>query len=57
MYAGLVRPGGLIAFHDVARSYDDTQVHRLWEEIKGRFEHRQYAVHPEGFYGIGVLRK
>lgn len=57
MYSSLVRPGGLIAFHDIAKDYDDTQVKSLWDSIKAGFEHHEYAVHPEGLYGIGVLYK
>ena len=53
----LVRPGGIVAFHDVAKNYDDTEVKRLWDEIKSGFEHREYALHPRGFYGIGVIEK
>jgi predicted O-methyltransferase YrrM len=56
-YAGLVRPGGMIAFHDVARSYGDTQVERLWNEIKDEFDYTEYALHPEGLCGIGIIRK
>jgi predicted O-methyltransferase YrrM len=57
MYSPLVRPGGLIAFHDVAGNYDDTQVKRHWDEIKAGYVHREYMVHPRGFYGLGVLVK
>lgn len=57
MYSSLVRPGGIIAFHDIAGNYDDTQVKMLWDSIKPNFEHREYAVHPEGLYGIGMLYK
>jgi cephalosporin hydroxylase len=56
-YGELVRPGGLVALHDVAKNYDDTEVKRLWDEIKGGFQHREYLVHPDGFYGIGCLSK
>jgi predicted O-methyltransferase YrrM len=55
MYSPLVRPGGLIVFHDIAGNYEDTQVKRLWDSVKPGFEHREYAVDPKGYYGIGVL--
>jgi predicted O-methyltransferase YrrM len=29
MYSQLVRPGGLVVFHDVAGNYEDTQVKRF----------------------------
>ncbi|HTW45080.1 MAG TPA: class I SAM-dependent methyltransferase [Acidobacteriaceae bacterium] len=57
MYSQLVRAGGLIVFHDIAGNYDDTQVKRLWDSIKSDYKYREYAVHPDGLYGIGVLVK
>lgn len=55
IYSPLVRPGGLIAFHDVAGNYESTEVKRLWDSIKGNYEHREYIVRDDGHYGIGVL--
>ena len=57
MYSTLVRKGGIIAFHDVASNYGETQVKRCWDEIKDNYPHREYMVHPEGLYGIGVILK
>lgn len=57
MYSPLVRKGGLVAFHDVARNYGETQVKRCWDAIKNDFTHREYMADPEGLYGIGVLFK
>jgi predicted O-methyltransferase YrrM len=57
MYSELVRPGGMIVFHDIAGNYDDTQVKKLWDSIKSNYKHNEYAVHPDGLYGIGVLSK
>ena len=54
-YRTLVRPGGLIAFHDVAMNYKDTRVKQLWDEIRDSYQSREYAYHPRGFYGIGVV--
>ena len=56
-YGALVRPGGLMAMHDVGKNYDDTEVKRFWDEVKGRFQYREYLAHPNGFYGIGSLYK
>jgi predicted O-methyltransferase YrrM len=56
-YGALVRPGGLMALHDVGKNYDDTEVKRFWDEVKGRFQYREYLAHPSGFYGIGSLYK
>jgi predicted O-methyltransferase YrrM len=55
MYHDLVRPGGLVAFHDIALNYEDTQVKRFWDELKPNVKHREYAYHPRKFYGIGVV--
>ena len=55
MYLPLVRPGGMVVFHDIAGNYDDTQVKKLWDSIKQDFEYREYSVDPSGKYGIGVL--
>jgi cephalosporin hydroxylase len=57
MYAPLVRRGGIIAFHDVAGNYRDTQVKRFWDTLKPDHRHIEYMVHPNGHYGIGVLFK
>jgi len=57
MYSSLVRPGGMIVFHDVAGNYEDTQVKRLWDSIKDKYRSREYVADPGGQYGIGVLVK
>jgi predicted O-methyltransferase YrrM len=57
MYSPLVRPGGMVVFHDIAGNYDDTQVKRLWDSIKSDFEHREYVTDSGGCYGIGVMIK
>jgi predicted O-methyltransferase YrrM len=60
MYAPLVRPGGLVAFHDVADSDPKHQcdVTRLWRELKARVpEHHEFIDDPkQGWGGIGVVR-
>jgi cephalosporin hydroxylase len=57
MYSPLVRSGGLVVFHDVAKNYEDTQVKAFWDTIKTGYTFREYMVHPDGLYGIGVLQK
>ena len=49
-YSPLVRPGGIISFHDVAGIAD---VKRAWDVIKAGLEFRE-IVQPGG-WGIGVL--
>lgn len=56
-FAPLVRPGGLIAFHDIAMNYEETRVKQLWDEIKPLHEHWEYAFHAKSIFGIGVIRK
>jgi predicted O-methyltransferase YrrM len=57
MYSPLVRRGGLIAFHDIALSGGSREVHKLWEEVKSDYEHKEF-IHKtgSGAMGIGVLR-
>jgi predicted O-methyltransferase YrrM len=57
MYSPLVRPGGLIVFHDVAENYGETRVKEFWDTIKFQYPHKEYTAHPERLYGIGVLQK
>jgi predicted O-methyltransferase YrrM len=68
LYAPLVRPGGLIAFHDIVPDYRtrygrDTgryagDVPRFWREIRDRFaETREFVADPhQDGLGIGVGR-
>lgn len=66
-YCSLVRPGGLIAFHDIVPDYSvrfgkDTGhnaggVHKLWREISPRFPHHEFVESAaQDGYGIGVIR-
>jgi predicted O-methyltransferase YrrM len=58
MYAPLVRPGGVIVFHDIL----DTPLHRaadcrvdvLWHELKRTQSTREFSVN-NGWGGIGVV--
>lgn len=60
-YRSFVRPGGLIAFHDICahKDYPDVRVDRLWWEIKSKNQHTTeiiYYLRPWGTgMGIGVL--
>jgi predicted O-methyltransferase YrrM len=54
-YSLLVKPGGLIAFHDIYYREDGYAVHRFWNSVKDKYEH--FEFHKEkGFMGIGVLK-
>jgi cephalosporin hydroxylase len=57
MYAPFVKPGGLIAFHDIAiddQSQDYCGVIRFWNEIKLLYEHGEIIA--AGGCGIGYLK-
>lgn len=70
-YYDLVRPGGLIAFHDIvpdefARTgHRDPNslcygggVHQLWRELRDKFPHREFVDSwDQNGFGIGVLIK
>jgi len=54
-YRGLVRPGGLIAFHDILESqpFPDNQVARLWNRIRDEFRTEE-LVDDRGQCGFGI---
>jgi predicted O-methyltransferase YrrM len=60
MYSPLVRPGGLVAFHDIHFNPHDpvSRVDRFWAEVKGRYRCRELIDQdfPGGTgMGIGIL--
>ena len=59
-YAPLVRPGGMIAMHDIKPSSDpDTQVERLWVQLKERIDVDEIVfpdvANKNRELGIGVI--
>lgn len=56
MYSQLVRPGGIIAFHDIAEK-EEGGGHRFWNEIKHNYKHKEILLSPIKEKGIGVLLK
>lgn len=58
-YRGFVRPGGIIAFHDIVEKQllPTNQVNRFWERIK-RTARTEEFIHDPGQvgYGIGIIR-
>jgi len=58
-YGRWVRPGGAIAFHDIARHQPDpeTRVHEFWRRVRASCESLEWIEDPNqcGF-GIGLLR-
>lgn len=65
-YRGLVREGGVIAFHDICEDYRtrfgrDTPhyaggVPLLWRKLRARYEHHEFVDSPDqDAFGIGVI--
>lgn len=58
-YIEFVRPGGLVAFHDIVENqpYPTNQVYYFWSRIKHNYEYTEYINNPNqcGF-GIGVIK-
>ncbi len=58
-YHDLVRPGGIIAFHDIVEKqpFPETQVHHFWKRLKREATAEEFINDPQqcGF-GIGVIR-
>ena len=58
-FAPLVKPGGLIAFHDILphANYPECGVDQLWNEVKEGFEHEEIIEDSaQGWAGIGLLK-
>jgi hypothetical protein len=57
LYSPLVRPGGMIAFHDVWPGEFAGGSPRFWREIRDGYEWQELVESREQqAYGIGVLR-
>lgn len=60
MYKNLVRPGGLIAFHDIVENQplDTNQVQHFWNRVKDKYDYFELIDDRDQCgYGIGVIRK
>jgi predicted O-methyltransferase YrrM len=62
LYAPLVRPGGIVALHDILADSDweGSDVDRLWAEVRDSHRSREIVAEDEGLHmgrwaGIGVL--
>lgn len=57
MYRGLVRSGGLIAFHDIAPNPDVPEygVAKFWQEVKANYPTQEFIdPQPTGKVGMGI---
>jgi predicted O-methyltransferase YrrM len=59
MYSPFVRPGGLIAFHDIVPGEPELagMVHRFWPEVRGDGFVEIVADWNQGGYGFGIIEK
>jgi cephalosporin hydroxylase len=56
LYSPLVRPGGMIAFHDIITRHPGCNVPQFWTEIKDRHRHLEIVEdRKRDWGGIGVL--
>jgi predicted O-methyltransferase YrrM len=57
MYGQLVRPGGIIGFHDIVEHPNKMggDVPRFWKEIISTRRHQELIEDPASGFGIGVL--
>ncbi len=58
MYSPLVRPGGLVAFHDVSQAPDRSTigVASFWREFTAEHETEECVVGTQPGFGIGIYR-
>jgi predicted O-methyltransferase YrrM len=58
MYSPLVRPGGLVAFHDVSQTPDPSTigVAAFWREFTAAHETEERVVGTQPGFGIGLYR-
>jgi predicted O-methyltransferase YrrM len=56
-YSPLVRPGGIVAFHDIAEHPEKAggDVPRFWNEVKGAYRYEEIIENRKQGWGIGVL--
>jgi hypothetical protein len=61
MYHPLVRPGGLVAFHDIVKTpWEGCEVDRFWAELTQQKELNPRAIvgkFPSPFGGIGLVTR
>jgi cephalosporin hydroxylase len=58
-YRAFVRPGGLIAFHDIVEKqpFETNQVHAFWTQLKQQHEVEELIDDPSQLgFGIGLIR-
>ena len=58
MYGPLVRPGGIIGFHDINDhpTAGGGDVPRYWRELAWTRPVQEFIARPEQGFGIGIVR-
>ncbi len=58
LYRELVKPGGLIGFHDIVIHKDSAcDVSILWNEIKNQYDYKEFVVDWEqNCFGVGLIK-
>jgi predicted O-methyltransferase YrrM len=57
IYGPMVRPGGLVAFHDVEehRGRPEVEVHHLWQRVRKAYPSVKITAAPGEWAGIGII--
>ena len=57
IYGSLVKPGGVIIFHDTLEHPPETgcDVHRFWEELKVGKKYKEFYAEPKTWGGLSIL--
>lgn len=57
LYRPLVRPGGLVMFHNTQPHHDrpEVEVHRLWAQLEADYQTVEIVGEPGTWAGIGVV--
>ena len=59
-YKDFVRPGGIIAFHDIVENQplETNQVYEFWKTIRDELNTEEFVADPQGQcgFGIGIVR-
>ncbi len=58
VYSPLVKPGGMVAFHDIVEGPMAGGVHRFWLGLRDRYRHKEFVENwSQGSCGLGLLWK
>ena len=56
MYSKFVKNKGIIAFHDINITFNDSRVYKFWKEVRKKYPSKEFIYEPEiGWAGIGII--